>query len=298
MIVGGGPAGLSAALVLGRARRRVTVVDAAAQRNRRSLAMHAYLSRDGVAPADFLELARRELARYDGVGLVAGTAAAAVRIDGGFRVTLREGPTLEGRALLLATGVVDDVPDIEGLDALYGISVHHCPYCDGWEHRDAPIAVLGCGETALKFVLAMTRWSADLVWCTNGTAASDQDRRRLERLGIRLRDERIRRLEGCDGRLERIVFDEGPPLERDAIFFCTGQRQHSDLAARLGCRFNGKGTVETRGAETTDVPGVWVAGDASKDAQLVIVAAAEGAEAAVAINVELTRRDLELQETP
>lgn len=296
-MVGGGPAGLSAALVLGRARRRVAVIDAGAPRNRWSRALHGYLSRDGTPPADFLKSARAELAQYTDVRCIAGTATDAVRIDGGFRVTLHDGVTMEGRTLLMATGVVDDIPDIDGLQPLYGVSVHHCPYCDGWEHRDAPIAVLGCGEAALKYVLAMTRWSRDLAWCTDGVAISPHERRRLTRLRITVREERIRRLDGRNGQLERIVFQEGSSLPREALFFCTGQRQHSDLAERLGCRFNSKGTVETRNAEASGVPGVWVAGDASKDAQLVIVAAAEGAEAAVAINVELTRQDLHKEET-
>ncbi len=295
VIVGGGPAGLSAALVLGRARRRVIVVDAGAPRNRWSAAMHGYLSRDGIAPAEFLALARRELEPYDVVRYCAGHAVDAVAIAHGFRVALESGDAIEGRTLLLATGVVDELPPIDGLAPLLGTSVHHCPYCDGWEHRDAPLAVYGCDERAATFALELRQWSRDLVWCSDGHAPSHAARATAERHGVRIRTEPITKLEGDAGRLRRIIFRSGPPEAVEALFFCTGQRQHADLAERLGCRFNDRGTVLTRAAEGTNVPGVWVAGDASKDAQMVVVAAAEGAEAAVAINTELTRRDLEAE---
>ena len=294
LVLGGGPAGLSAALLLGRSRRRVLVVDAGRQRNLRSAAMHGYLTRDGIAPADFLDQARRELAAYPSVELRNATEAVeATRADDGFSVRLSDGASVRGRTLLVTTGVVDDVPPIDGMESLYGRSVHHCPYCDGWEHRDAPIAVYGCGEQVARFALAMTTWSRDIVICSDGPHHYPEElQSELERHAIAVRVEKVVRLEGTAGRLERIVFDRGEPLERSALFFCTGQRQSSGFAAELGARFTPRGTVKTETAERTQVPGLFVAGDASKDAQLVIVAAAEGAEAAIAINTELTKRDL------
>jgi thioredoxin reductase len=208
-------------------------------------------------------------------------------------VTLATGEGLESRKLLIATGVADNVPDVPGLRELYGRSVFHCPYCDGWEVRDEPIAVYGRGERGYGLSLELTGWSRDLVLCTDGPSGFDAAHRaRLERNGIALREERVRRLEGREGRLEHVVFDRGEPLRRRALFFTTGQTQQSALAVRLGCEFNDKGTVRTGKYESTHLAGLYVAGDASRAVQWVVVAAAEGAEAAFAINTDLLKEDL------
>ena len=280
---------MSAALILGRACRRVLLCDSGAPRNARAQSMHGYLTRDGIAPGEFRRLARAELAPYQTVEVRDAEVSDAAAIDAGFELTLADGRREEGRTLLLATGVIDDLPRIEGLDALYGKSVHHCPFCDGWEHRDQPIAAYGCDETAAKYALGLRQWSRDLVLCTDGRRLETGEREELERAGVGIREERVARLQGTDGRLERVVFEGGGFVERTALFFCAGQRQHSDLAERVGATLNRKGVVTTRGSERTEIPGLWVAGDASKDAQLVIVAAAEGAEAAVSINTWLAR---------
>ncbi|MEO8227619.1 MAG: NAD(P)/FAD-dependent oxidoreductase [Gemmatimonadota bacterium] len=293
IIVGGGPAGLSAALVLGRARRRVVVFDVGEPRNHWSAAMHAYLTRDGLSPAEFIRISREQLQPYSSVELRNGEVVdAEVRADG-FTVVLEGGLRLDSRTLLLATGVIDDVPVIDGIERFYGRTVHHCPYCDGWEHRDSAIAVYGCGDATAKYALAMTSWTQDIVLCTNGFhGMADDQVDRLAEHGIAIHTERIVRLEGEGDRLERIILADAPPLARSAMFFHTGQRQRSGLPAKLGCQFTAAGTVDTGRAEETDVPGLFVAGDASRESQLVIVAAAEGAQAAVAINTMLTRLDL------
>jgi thioredoxin reductase len=188
---------------------------------------------------------------------------------------------------------VDDIPAIEGLGELYGRSVFHCPYCDGWEMRDRPLAIYGRGENGLGLALELLLWSRDLVLCSDGPAElSEDERQRLAHHEITIREDRIRRLEGSDGALERIVFATGEPLRRSAMFFSTDNRQASDLAEKLGCRFTEQGCVDTGEYETTNVPGLYVAGDASRLVQFVIVAASEGAQAAVAINKELMKADL------
>jgi thioredoxin reductase len=258
VIVGGGPAGLSAALMLGRCRRTVLVCDTGKPRNRFSQAMHGYLSRDGINPAEFLQIARRDLARYDTVELRdVEVVAAECTPEGRFEVALAGGTRVRSRKLLIATGVSDNVPDIDGIGDLYGRSVFHCPYCDGWEVRDQPIAIYGRGERGLGLSL-----------------------------------ERVVRLDGRDGILQRVVFASGEPLPRRALFFTTGQSQQSALAQHLGCAINEKGTVHTGKYETTHLKGLYVAGDASRAVQWVIVAASEGAEAAFAINTDLIKEDL------
>jgi thioredoxin reductase len=292
IVVGAGPAGLSAALMLGRCRRRVLVCEAGEPRNARAAQVHAYLTRDGTAPGDFLRLAREDAGLYPTVEFKQLEVVDARRRSGGFTVG-GGGLEFSTRKLLLATGVTDEIPDIEGLLDLYGKSVHHCPYCDGWEWRDQPLAVYGSGERGYGMALGLTVWSDDLVLCTDGPAGlSDKQEEDLARAGIEVREDEVVRLEGRGGLLERIVFAEGEPLPRSALFVCLGQHQRSMLAAKLGCRFNTKGAVDTGTCEATNVPGLYVAGDASKEAQFVIVAAAEGAEAGMAINQALLKEDL------
>jgi thioredoxin reductase len=294
VIVGAGPAGLSAALMLGRCRRSVLVIDNNRPRNARSRALHGYLTRDGTPPAVFREYAREDLVQYDTVTLVAGEVVAAKCLPNGrFSVTVADGTEHLSRKLLLATGVVDNLPEVPGFAELYGTSVFHCPYCDGWELRDQPLAVYGRGARGQGLALEMTAWTADLVLCTDGPSEIDADGiARLHRNGILVREERVERLEIENGVLSRIVFRGGGALARRALFFSTGQYQRSDLLSRLGCEFNEKGTVRTGKYETTHLPGLFVCGDASRAVQWAIVAASEGAEAAFAINTDLIREHL------
>ncbi len=294
VIVGAGPAGLSAALMLGRCRRSVLVCDTGKPRNAASHALHGYLTRDGISPKEFLAVGRRELARYETVELRdAEVTDAMCTDDRQFVISLASGERLRSRKLLLATGVVDNVPQVDGFRELYGRSAFHCPYCDGWEVRDQPIAIYGRGQRGVGLSLELTAWSRDLVLCSNGPSEiDDKDRARLDRHRIGLREERIARFEGRDGILEHVVFDTGDRLARRALFFTEGQSQRSDLSVRLGCDVNEKGTVRTGKYETTHLRGLYVAGDASRAVQWVVVAAAEGAEAAFAINTDLIAEDL------
>jgi thioredoxin reductase len=293
VIVGGGPAGLSAALILARARRRVVVCDAGRPRNASASALHGFLTRDGIPPLELRRLAREELARYDTVEILDTEVRDATCESAGFSVVLADGRRLQSRKLLLATGVVDHVPEIEGLQEMYGRSVFHCPYCDGWEVRDRPLAIYGRGERGAGLSFELTGWSRDLVLVTDGLSEIEPaELARLRTHGIAVDERRVARLEGRDRQLERIVFREGPPLPRHAMFFTTGQSQHSALTVQLGCRFNDKGTVRTGPYETTHLPGLYVAGDASRAVQWVVVAASEGAEAAYAISQALLKEDL------
>src|SRR6266545_5346558 len=292
IIVGAGPAGLNAALMLGRSLRHVLVCDTGKPRNAASRAMHGFLTRDGIPPLEFLRLGREQMAQYDTVEIRDAEVTSAECVSGRFEVTLHDGTRLSSRKLLIATGVTDNLPDIPGFHELYGRSVFHCPYCDGWEVRDQPLAIYGRGARGLGLSLELTGWSRDLVLCTDGPSElSADDLARLDRHGITLRDDRVVRLEGDDG-LERIVFATGDPLARRALFFTTGQTQQSQLARRLGCEIGDKGTVRTGKYESTHLKGLYVAGDASRLVQWVIVAAAEGAEAAFAINTDLLKEDL------
>ena len=293
LIVGGGPAGLSAALVLGRCRRRVLVCDAGQPRNAASHGLHGFLTRDGIKPSEFLEIGRQQLQPYDTVELRRTEVTSASHLPNGFELTLSNGESVSARKLLLATGVVDELPALDGIQDFYGRSVFHCPYCDGWEMRDQPLAIYGNGENGSGLALELKLWSRDLVVCTDGPSElTVEHSERLIRDNIEVREEKIDRLEGKDGVLEYIVFANGERLERRAMFFTTDHHQGSDLAKQLGCVFTDDGCVATGEYETTSVPGLYAAGDASKLVQFVIVAASEGAQAAVAINKELMKEEL------
>jgi len=293
VVVGAGPAGLSAALILGRCLRRVLVCDTGAPRNAASHALHGFLTRDGIAPAELLRIGREQLARYETVELRRAEIVDAIPRDGGFDVVLQSGALVSCRKLLLATGVVDQLPTVDGFAPLFGRSAFHCPYCDGWEVRGQPLVVYGKGRSGRGLALELRVWSNDIVLCSDGPAELDADERnQLTRNGIAVHEEQIARLEGRNGLLERVRFVDGSMIERRALFFILGERQHSDLAARLGCQLTWRGSIWTDRYEATSVPGLYVAGDASRAVQLAIVAAAEGAEAAFAINTALLREDL------
>lgn len=293
IVVGGGPAGLSAALILGRCRRRVLLCDAGHPRNAAAQALHGFLTRDGISPLELLEIGRQQLRPYESVEWLDGEVVDARRLDERFEILLADGVRHACRILLLATGVVDKIPPIDGIDAFYGRSVFHCPYCDGWEWRDQPLAIYGRGRLGLSLALELTVWSQNLVLCTDGPAElSPKQHQRLADHGIPVREERIAGLEGNDGMLERIVFTSGVRLPRLAMFFNTGFHQSCGLATGLGCDLTEKDVVPTGTYETTSVPGLFVAGDASRHVQLAIVAAAEGVKAAFAINTALSESDL------
>lgn len=291
IIVGAGPAGLAAAVVLGRARRSVLVIDAGNPRNRVARGVHAFLTRDGISPQQVRTLGRREARRYGAV-LRRGLVSAARRLKKGFVVTLDGGAELRSRTLLLATGVSDRLPEVDGLREMYGISVHHCPYCDGWEERDRRIAVWGRGKAGFELSRKMLGWSRDVVLLSDGPSGLRRPlREELEALRIPIRETRIGRLEGTKGRLRRVVFSDGSAMARDALFFTNGFDQCSSLPRDFHCAFTRTGVVRTGKGEHTGTEGLYVAGDASHDSQFVVVAASEGVRAAVRIHQALAAED-------
>ena len=292
IVVGGGPAGLSAALVLGRARRSVLVLDNGKPRNAPASALHGFLSRDGTAPLDLVEMGRRE-ARHYGARLLRGKVVNIFRHGAQLGAQLASGKRFLARRMLIATGVEDRIPPLPGLGPLYGKSVHHCPYCDGWEWRGRALAAYGLGRAVAGLAHSLLTWSDDVAVVSNGPSRiPPEERRRLARRGVTIHEGRIARLAGRGGRLERIVFQDQSSLRRSALFFSTGNHLASPIAVELGCRLTAKGALWVDHRHCTNVAGLYVAGDASRDVQFVVVAAAEGAKAAVSINAELQAEEL------
>lgn len=299
VIIGGGPAGLSAALVLGRCCREVLVCDAGTPRNWAAHQMYGYLTRDGIPPTEFRALAHEQLADYPNVKFWEGEVTDVAReSDHTFRVMLNDDRAEVARKILIATGVADQLPALPRIEEFWGNSVHQCPYCDGWELRGAPIAVYGKRSRGLEMARAMTAWTSDIALCTDGPSGlKAPEREALESNGIELIEERVVELAGADGQLEAVVFKSGRRLPRRALFFDTPCMAQSDLARKLGCQVTKKGGIRCGRYEATSVPGVFVAGNIIKDVQLAIVAAAEGTRAAFGINRSLTREDFELRAT-
>lgn len=289
IIIGGGPAGLSAALLLGRCRRRVLVYDSEKYRNRHSMSLHCFLGHDGRPPKELLALARSQLVSYDNVEFARATVDTVRAADGSFHVAPSCGQSADCRKLIVASGMEDELPSVPGLPELFGHSVHVCPYCDGWEHRDAGIAVYGRGEKGAALARLLTQWSKDVVWCTDGEPLPPDQGTTFAAAGIKAMEQRIARLEGSDGKLQRVVFSDGSSLPRQGLFFSTGQHPRSPLLHALGCAFDENGGVVCGDDGKTSVEGVYAAGDVSRDVQLAVIAAAEGARAALAVNKALLR---------
>jgi len=300
VIVGAGAAGLSAALILGRARRNVLVLDGGAPRNAPAAAAHGLFTRDDTPPLELLRIAQEQLAPYPSVVVRRDEARDASRTDEGFVVTLKSGATITTRQILLATGVVDELPEIPGVRERWGTGVHHCPYCHGWELRDQRIAILAPGgEPFAELRVTLLRgWSQQLIVLTDGPAALDDEaRRRIEALGARIDERSIRAYEdGTDGGY-RVCFADGADLSVGGIFVAPLQHQRSGLAEALGCELLASAPMpvafvvtDPASAQTT-VPGVFAAGDLTGPSQSVILAAAGGARAAYAMNYVLAVAD-------
>ncbi|MFI2435278.1 NAD(P)/FAD-dependent oxidoreductase [Streptomyces sp. NPDC018693] len=298
IVIGGGAAGLSAALVLGRARRRTLVVDAGEPRNAPAAHMQGFLSRDGMPPAEFLAVGREEIARY-GVRLVRDRAVDARR-DEDFAVTLASGRTMHARRLVVATGLRDELPEVPGVAERFGRDVLHCPYCHGWEVRDQAFGVLATGPTSVHQALMVTQWSKDVTLFLHTVAEeelSDDDLRRLAAAGVKVVPGEVAALTVEDDRLTGVRLSGGGSAHaRDVLFVAPKAVPQTDLLAKLGAEmrdtpFGSYPVIDERGLTT--VPGLWAAGNASGFSEQVINAASRGYRAGATINGELLMSDLD-----
>jgi thioredoxin reductase len=296
-IIGGGPAGLSAALVLARAMRNVVIIDAGQPRNAAARELHGFLGHDPIAPQKLQDLGRAEVARY-GVEIMDDRAIGAKMVDSEqpfpteFHVWTSRGRSIHARKLLVATGIADRLPEVPGLRECYGVSVHHCPFCDGWEHRGRRLFALAESITdGIGLATALRSWSEHVTLLANGSTIAGGERVCLTGLGIAHCESAVRRLIHEQGQLQAIELDADDQLPADALFFQSEQQQPSDLLSMLHAACDKRQHAESSAKQKTKVPGVFVAGDADGDLQFAVVAAAEGATAAVSIHRELQDED-------
>ncbi|MCR2805138.1 NAD(P)/FAD-dependent oxidoreductase [Paenibacillus soyae] len=293
-IIGGGPAGLNAALVLGRARRQVALFDDNQPRNAVTKHTHGFMTRDGAKPEELRSLARQDIKKYPTVRTIAKRITGVMPILGGFRLQAGDGSLYECRKLLLATGLSETLPDIHGIRQYYGRSLFNCPYCDGWELRDQPLVVIAEGSNAFSLTRLAYQWSRNLLVCTNGSmrALTGEELQLLQRKGVAVSHDRIKELAGSEGMLRAVAFENGGSSKRTGGFVSPYWRHASPLGELLGCRMNESGGIETDALGRTSVYGVYAAGDASVIAPAqAVIAAGEGSRAAIGMNSDLARED-------
>jgi thioredoxin reductase len=288
VVAGGGAAGLSAALVLLRARRTVAVVDAGAPRNAPAAHMHGFLSRDGMPPRDLLAAGRSEVAGYGG-HLLDDTV---VGVESGFQVRLAGGSPLRARRILVATGLRDELPAVPGVRERWGRDLLHCPYCHGYEVRDQPLGVLGGTPDAVQHALLVRQWSPDVILFPHTDAVGPQQREHLTARGIRIVEGTVARLVVDNDRLHGIALADGRAIARTAVFVRPRFVPNADLLTDLGCVMDANGWVVHDPAGRTTVAGVWVAGNAADPRAQVITAAGQGSAAAIALNADLVDEDV------
>lgn len=288
VVVGGGPAGLSAGLMLGRYRRRTLIIDGGEQRNRWADEVHGYLGDDPTDPEALLGAARDDLTAYDDVEIRTGEVLDVDGRSGGFEVDTDRGQVI-ARRLVLATGVRDRFPDVGGFLDHYGTSVFHCPMCDGYEARDREVVVIGWAEHVAGFALDLLDWARSVTIVTNGPdfQVDPQQRERLEERGIAIVEQPAHRLVGTPDELGGIELADGGTLPCDLAFFSIDHEPVNGLAGSIGCGSDEEGYVLVDDEGNTSVDGVYAAGDITGGTQLVIVAAAEGATAGVASAISL-----------
>jgi thioredoxin reductase len=288
VIVGGGPAGLSAALNLGRARKRVLLCDGGQRRNAVAERIHGFVTQDGTPPAQFREIGREQLARYPNV------EARDVQVEeirgerGVFEVRLSMDERLQARRILLCTGMLDELPDLEGFRELWGRSIFQCPYCHGWEAQNLSFGFLAPSVEALEFALLLRGWSKDVVVLTDARyAVSPEAQTRLADAGVNLEQRRITQLAAKEGHLEQVHFESGAPLRLQVLFARPHQRQ-TRVVQSLELALDSAGYVRVDEQRCTSIPGIYAGGDLITPMQSATFAAATGAHAAAMLNHELT----------
>ncbi|REF00841.1 NAD(P)/FAD-dependent oxidoreductase [Thermomonospora umbrina] len=295
VVLGGGAAGLNGALMLGRSRRSVVVIDAGAPRNAPAAGVHGLLAREGMPPAELLERGRAEVRLYGG-HVVSGEATTAVRDADGFTVTLTDGRSVRARRLLVATGLVDELPDVQGLDSRWGRDVLHCPYCHGWEVRDQAIGVLAGGPMSVHQAMLFRQLSDDVTYFSHTMPPTDEQAEQLAARGIRVVDGEVTSLEIVEDRLVGLRLSDGTVVDREALAVASRMVARAGFLSTLGLRpaEHPSGFGEHIPADPTgrtDVPGVWVAGNVTDLSAQVGAAAAAGAMAGAQINADLVAEE-------
>jgi thioredoxin reductase len=288
LIVGGGPAGLEAAMILGRGGRSAVLCDDDRPRNARAKHMHYFPTRDGMSPSDFRDAFHKDLANYEKISVRGLRVETAERNARGFIAKLSNGETIQAKKIIIATGVVDLMPDIPGYEEHFAKTIFHCPFCHGYEHRNQALAIVANGDIGFHLLAILLGLSEDLVVFTNGASQFSADQlESLKAKNVRLEESPIQEIIGDgNGNLRTVLLKDGTRVDRQAMLFRPEQKQKSELAMQLGCTVNDMGLIEAVEG-TTKQKGVFVAGDTVDLKQSVLTASYFGLLAGVMANNEL-----------
>jgi len=285
IIIGGSYAGLAAAMALGRALKQVLVIDGGQPCNRQTPQSHNFITQDGTPPAAIAQLAKLQVQAYKTVQFIEGKALTAVKTPTGFSIQTTQGTTFNAHKLIVATGIQDVLPAIDGLHECWGISVLHCPYCHGYEVKQQSTGILANGETAFELAKLLYNWTDDLTIFTNGPSTlTGEQMAKLNSRGITVVEEVIDKLEHIDGYLQNIVFNNGAKHALKALYARAPFTQHSDIPQQLGCALTEDGYIKVDAMQATTVDGVFAIGDNSSRMRTVANAVATGTTAGIALS--------------
>lgn len=288
IIIGGSYAGLSAAMALGRALRKVLIIDAGKPANRFTPHSHNFITHDGRPPAEIAEMARAQVDKYPTIKRVNGRASQALKTSDGFHVVLDSAKEYSCRKLIFASGIIDIVPDMAGLADCWGKSVLHCPYCHGYEVRHKATAILANADVAFELASLVSNWTNDLVILSNGASAlTDEQQVKLAEHHIRVIETPIDTIQHEQGYVKSVVLKNKEELKLSAIYMRPAFQQHCDLPARLGCELNQEGYIQTNAFQQTSVPGIYACGDNVTRIRTVANAVSMGTTAGMMLNKEL-----------
>ena len=292
-VIGGGPAGLNAALVLGRSRRNTIVFDDNRPRNAVTTESHGFITRDGIDPNELRELASKELDNYPDVELQRKRVKKVTKKNQIFTIETDDEEVYQARKVILAAGLKEKLPNIPSIHRFYGTSLFSCPFCDGWELRDRPLVVIVENEHSLHLAKLVYNWTHDLIISTNGSRfLSNEEKKVYQEKGIRIYEQKIASLMGENGFLKNILFEDGTTISREGGFVVPEMEQASSIGLELGCELNNLGAIQTDGMGRTTVEGVFACGDTSIIApSQLIIAAAEGSKAAIGVNASFIQED-------
>lgn len=288
IIVGGSYAGLSAGMALGRALRKVLIIDDGKPCNRQTPRSHNFLTNDGKTPAEIAALANLQIKRYDSVKFFNGTAVNGSKTEKGFQIQVVSGETFTAKKLIFATGILDMLPAIAGVAACWGISVIHCPYCHGYEVRDKKTGILGNGEIAFDFTRLISNWTKDLTLFTNGASTlSFGQKEIIQQHHIKIVEKEIERLDHSNGYLQNIIFKDGSKSSINAIYAPSPFKQHCKIPEYLGCELTEEGYIKIDNVQETTIKGVFAIGDNAAKMRTVANAVAMGTTAGMTISKKM-----------
>lgn len=295
VIIGGGPAGLNAALVVARSGRKVILFDEDKPRNAVTQESHGFITRDGITPAEFKKVAQADLMKYPNLVIQKQRVIDIQKVDDMFTIRTMDGSIYQAKKVILSTGLIDVMPQIAGIHEFYGTSLFSCPFCDGWELKNRAVVVISSEEPhALHMTKMMYNWSKDLVVCTNGkNILSPEQKALFTKKNITVIEDEILHVEGDGGHLKKIRFKNGKEIARDGGLVATSLQQAAPFAHILGCTMNKMGSIETDLFGRTNIAGVYASGDNSNSLSQVIIAAAEGSKAAIGVISDLINEEFE-----